>query len=186
VRPLAFTHPLLLPHGIAGRAIALLLVFASAGSADEPVPPSALELTEWGNETLATIRRDLWLADQELYAERARLDRRPRQPAFMWGAGVQLSALAAAARVDRAQYLDRMANYAEALDAYWVEHNGIAGYDVQPDQPEPDRYYDDNAWIVLAMLEAHALTDDAKYLDRAQATMRYVLSGEDDRLGGGI
>lgn len=185
MRPLAFKHTPLLARGVAWRAIVLLLAFAGAASADGPAPTSA-EFAQWGGETLTMIRRDLWLNEQNLYAERARLDRPPRQPAYMWGAGVQLSALTAAARVDRAQYLNRLATYAAALDAYWAEHNGIAGYDVQPAQLEPDRYYDDNAWIVLAMLEAHALTKDTRYLERAQATMRFVLSGEDDRLGGGI
>jgi uncharacterized protein YyaL (SSP411 family) len=175
----------LLARGIAWRSFALVLAFAGSVRADEPAMPAVL-FAQWGGDTLAIIRRDLWLNDQKLYAERARLDRPPRQPAYMWGAGVQLSALAAAAHVDRARYLDRMATYADALDAYWVEHNSTGGYDVQPDQPDPDRYYDDNAWIVMAMLEAHALTDEAKYLDRAKATMCFVLSGEDDRLGGGI
>ena len=34
-----------------------------------------------------------------------------------------------AARVDRARYHDHMATYARALDRYWVEHNGVGGYD---------------------------------------------------------
>lgn len=153
--------------------------------ADEPAA-HAVQFSAWGDETLGMIRRELWLADRQLYAERARLLHPPRQPAYMWGAGVQLSALAAAARVDRAQYLDRLATYADALDAYWVKQNGVGGYDVQPNQTSPDRYYDDNAWIVLAMLEAHALARDAKYLDRAKATMRFVLSGEDDQRDGGV
>lgn len=186
MRLLALKHSPLLARGIVVGAIAFLLAFASACSADEPAATSAAEFAQWGEETLNMIHRDLWLADQELYAERARLGRPPRQPAYMWGAGVQLSALAAAARVDQAQYYDRMESYAAALDAYLVKHNGIAGYDVQPAQPKPDRYYDDNAWIVLAMLEAYSLTKDAQYLDRAKSAMRYVLSGEDDQLGGGI
>jgi hypothetical protein len=55
-----------------------------------------------GAETLGVIKRDLWLADRGLYAEKAESNGdNPTVPAFMWGAGVQLTALAAAAQSDR-------------------------------------------------------------------------------------
>lgn len=166
-------------------ALLIGLAFTSWSRA-QAVGSDAKQFSAWGDETLAMIRRDLWLEDQQLFADRARLNRPPRQPAFMWGAGVQLSALAMAAQVDEERYLPALTHYADALDVYWVEHQGIGGYDVLPDQKNPDRYYDDNVWIVLALVETHSVTGEAKYLDRAKATMRFVLSGEDEKLGGGI
>ena len=38
----------------------------------------------------------------------------------------------------------------------------------------------------MALIETLEATRDEKYLERAEATMRFVLSGEDDELGGGI
>ncbi|MGE3243856.1 MAG: glycoside hydrolase family 76 protein [Pirellulales bacterium] len=166
---------------------ALLLVVVTSGvcRAGESAT-TCKQFSRWGGETLQMIRRELWMEGDKLYADRADVGKGPLHPAFMWGAGVQLSALAMAARVDESRYLPQLTDCADALDVYWIEHNGVGGYDVLPRQPNSDRYYDDNAWIVLAMLETHALTNDARYLDRAQATMKFVLSGEDDRLGGGI
>jgi uncharacterized protein YyaL (SSP411 family) len=127
------------------------------------------------------------MADQGLYGEKSITDgNQPMQPAFMWGAGVQLSALAAAARSAPSAYTLPLAEYADALQKYWIVNDGIGGYGVLPDQPRSDRYYDDNAWIVLGLIETFAATSDAKYLERAEAAMQFVLSGEDDALGGGI
>jgi uncharacterized protein YyaL (SSP411 family) len=148
---------------------------------------SATQFERWGTETLQAIHRDLWIGVRGLYAEKATTSGAvPLEPAFMWGAGVQLSALAAAARVDRATYTAPLTEYADALQVYWVDHAGLGGYDVLPNQRAPDRYYDDNAWIVLGLLETFAITRDKKHFDRAAATMRFVLSGEDDALDGGI
>jgi rhamnogalacturonyl hydrolase YesR len=174
---------------IALYVVAALFVEACANSmaGDAPAPTSAATLVQWGEETLAAIDRDYWLEDRRLYAER--LSRRQREgaraPAFMWGAGVQLSTLAAATRVN-ATHEARLREYLQSLDGYWREKNGVAGYDVQPGAESIDRYYDDNAWIVLALCETFEATGDAKYLKQAEATLGFVLSGEDDALGGGI
>jgi rhamnogalacturonyl hydrolase YesR len=148
----------------------------------------ASRATSWGDETLVMIDRDFLISEQPLrYAEQAGLEgARSEEPVFMWGAGVQLSALAAAARVDPTQYGDKLNAYADALDAYWVERDGIGGYDVLPVRQKIDRYYDDNAWIVLGMVDAFDSTRDREYLERAKQVMPFVLSGEDDALGGGI
>lgn len=142
---------------------------------------------QWGDESMAAIRRDFWLADRKLYAEHsASPNEKNRQPAFMWGCGVQLSALAAAARVDPDQYAPQLRSYVKQLNNYWNVSDGIGGYDVLPTPKPPDRYYDDNAWIVLALVEAHRLTGDTPLLERAIETQRFVMRGEDDKLGGGL
>jgi uncharacterized protein YyaL (SSP411 family) len=41
-----------------------------------------------------------------------------------------------------------------------------------------DRYYDDNAWIGLAAMQAHEATGDAKYLRHAERTFRMVRTGQ--------
>jgi Glycosyl hydrolase family 76 len=164
---------------------------------------AATQFATWGAETLDAIRRDFWIDERGMYAEKASAEGghgpstnppltppdqggEKREPAFMWSAGVQLSALAAAARVDSAKYTAPLAAYADVLETYWIEHDGIGGYSVLPNQRVADRYYDDNAWIVLGQVETAAATGDAKYLERAAATHRFVMSGEDDRLGGGV
>ena len=167
------------------RACLLAPFLLASTFADDakPAPP----FRDWGDETLRVLHRDLWMPGKKLYAEGANVESGKQQhPAFMWGVGVQLSALAAAADLEPERFLKPMRNYADAIQVYWLEHDGIAGFDVQPGPKPSDRYYDDNAWLVLALAEVHELTKDKKYLDRAAATFRFVMSGEDDKLGGGL
>lgn len=122
--------------------------------------------------------------DDGLYAGELQNDK-PTAAAHAWPASVQLSALAAAAQVDPF-WRNRLERYVVAMDAYWNTAAPIAGYDASARPRQLDRYYDDNAWLVLALLEAHWVTRDADHLRRADNAMKFVLSGEDDRLGGGI
>ena len=152
----------------------------------------ALPLEQWGREALDVIQRDLWLPEQHLYAEKIECEwmqgdeRARRQPAFAWGVGVQLSALNAAAAVQPEKYLPLARQYADAIRVYWLSSKGIDGFDVQPGPKESDRYYDDNAWLVLALAELYELTGEPKHLQQAVDAFQFVLSGEDDQLGGGI
>ncbi|MGC8669113.1 MAG: glycoside hydrolase family 76 protein [Chthonomonadales bacterium] len=168
--------------------VLVLLALSLPGyCAQAAIPREAGAFEEWGSKTLARIRRSLYLGNAGFYAEDRDLAKpAPERPAFLWGAGVQLSALAAAARVRPSEYLAQARAYADALDAYWITAGGIGGYDVLPHASSPDRYYDDNAWVVLDLLEMYRLTHHKKYLSRAERAMAFVLSGQDASCGGGI
>ena len=132
--------------------------------------------------TLDFIDQHYLLRDSGLYALRAG----GRRPGFNWDQGVQLSALAGAARVDKGR-VDAMRRHVKALDAYWhADANGLFGYDASPNNKGLDRYYDDNDWVALALVEAFEVTADRRYLGRAAETLKFILSGRDDTLGGGI
>ena len=112
--------------------------------------------------------------------------RKDRHSDFMWGNGVTFSALAAAARHDPKQYRPRTGKFFIAMDAYWDKLAPVPGYEPAPTKGHGhDKYYDDNAWMVLTFLEAYDLTKDKKYLDRAEGALKFALSAEDDTLGGG-
>ncbi len=49
-----------------------------------------------------------------------------------------------------------------------------------------DRFYDDNIWIALDFLEAYKLTGRGEYLGRAKVLWEFIISGWDDKAGGGI
>jgi uncharacterized protein YyaL (SSP411 family) len=73
------------------------------------------------------------------------------------------------------------------LDGYWDRKAAIPGYEPAPTSGGgTDKYYDDNAWLVLTFLEAYELTGSQDLLIRASETLNFVLSGWDDTLGGGI
>ena len=107
-------------------------------------------------------------------------------PCYNWGVGVTLSALNSVARLDPAG-LPRLRAYLEKVDSYWNPQGPVPGYDVQPNKNgDQDRYYDDNAWMVMALVESYEITGNPKWLERAKESLKYVLSGEDEKLGGGI
>jgi uncharacterized protein YyaL (SSP411 family) len=167
-------------------ALALMLLYPQILSGQE-TPAAHPPYRQWGAETLAAIHKELWLPDQSLYSEQTDPNSgQPSHPAFMWGVGVQLSALSAATAIEPKTYLAPTRQYADAIQTYWLKHNGLEGFDVQPGPKASDRYYDDNAWLVLALAEVFELTRDRKYLDRSIATFRFVMTGEDQAMGGGL
>jgi hypothetical protein len=110
-----------------------------------------------------------------------------RRPDYVWLQSVMLSNLVAAARTDPEAYGPRLRGYFAALDAYWDAKVEIPGYEAAPTRGNGnDKYYDDNAWMVIAFLEAYETDRDPRYLTRADETLRFVLSGWDGELGGGI
>jgi rhamnogalacturonyl hydrolase YesR len=172
----------------AGQKAAGAVNGAGAGSpakAQESATPDALR--QWGLETLGRIQSDFWLPERSLYADEIAVGKpAPNNPAFMWGCGVQLTALVAAAELDRTNWETPLRRYVASLDSYWIEGKGVGGYDVIPKAASLDRYYDDNEWIVLGLCEVYDLLPEAQYRERAVKTMQFVLSGQDDSLGGGI
>jgi len=149
---------------------------------------TSADFKSWGEETLTQIRKDFFIPNRKLYADEWKRDgQNNHSPAFMWGCGVMLPALVAGSRVDPPIFTEQMRAYIKALEVYWAPgNNGVPGYDVLPGPKPPDRYYDDNGWMCLALVDAYDITQDRTYLEKALAIYKFVLSGEDDKLGGGI
>ncbi len=107
------------------------------------------------------------------------------QSAFAWPQSIELLMLAAATEYNSA-HAPLLKSFVGTLGPYWRMHHGIGGYgDVVAPGPL-HRYYDDNEWMTWGFLRAFQATHDPQYLEQAQATFRFVLSGESPRLGGGI
>lgn len=49
-----------------------------------------------------------------------------------------------------------------------------------------DRFYDDNVWLGIDFTDIYLLTQEAKYLQKAELIWKFIESGTDDKLGGGI
>jgi mannose/cellobiose epimerase-like protein (N-acyl-D-glucosamine 2-epimerase family) len=107
------------------------------------------------------------------------------QPANLWPAGVQLSVLNAAAMIDRTR-IPRARSFADALRLYRTDAHDRHGYQPSISPRRHGCFYDDNEWIVLALLETHDLTRDKKYLNRAIGIFDFIASGESADLGGGV
>ena len=132
---------------------------------------------------LATLDKYFWDEGHQRWREAVGKD----DQVFLWGYSVLLSTFAIGAKVDPETFKPRMEKAFAGLERYWTD-KAPGAYAVSPGQSKtnPDRYYDDNAWVGLAAMEAFDATRDLKYLDIAKKVIRYLRSGEDDKLGGGI
>ena len=54
------------------------------------------------------------------------------------------------------------------------------------DAPQSDRFYDDNVWLGIDFTDVYMLTKEETYLNKAKLIWDFVISGCDDKLGGGI
>jgi uncharacterized protein YyaL (SSP411 family) len=80
-----------------------------------------------------------------------------------------------------------LAKHFAAMNSYWDAKAPVPGYEPAPTKGNGhDKYYDDNAWLVITFAEAYRLTGERAYLKRADETARFVASGWDEQLGGGI
>lgn len=52
--------------------------------------------------------------------------------------------------------------------------------------PASDRFYDDNVWLGIDFTDTYQMTQEQKYLNKAQLIWKFIESGTDSILGGGI
>lgn len=138
------------------------------------------DFSKWGSEALGCIERDHHIPGQAGYYE----DQSRTNPAYAWGTAILLLAYAKAAQTEKscAPFLAELIDY---LSRYWVEDKGIGGYDCQPaPRNKIERYYDDNAWIAMGLMDAWAATGKPEYLKQAERTLAFCLSGIDPNEGG--
>ena len=165
------------------RALACASIFVT-GAVSTPARADyrakAIELTD-------AIQRDFYSPQDRLY--------RPTFPAptkglpfeVMWGNGVEFSTLVGATRYEPARYKTDLYEFAQGLDRYWDKDAPIPGFDAWfSSKDNDDKYYDDNAWLVLGFTEANRVTGDARFAVWARRTQNFVMSAEDDKLGGGL
>ncbi|WP_161488071.1 glycoside hydrolase family 76 protein [Sedimentisphaera cyanobacteriorum] len=111
-----------------------------------------------------------------------------RTPAYAWGQGIVFGALAAVAKVDKS-YLAEAEALADLIQSrYWCSSGGLSAYNASAGGCG-DRYTDDNAWIVLAMLELYDITGKDIYIERSAQAMDFIMefeNGPDNTPSGGI
>jgi predicted alpha-1,6-mannanase (GH76 family) len=168
------------------RACGWMLTLACASAAPALAAEKASDSTafKYGVETLQHTHDGFYMPDRHLYREE--VNGKAKNPSWTWDASIQLGALCAAARIDPATYLPQVREYATALRSYRTNANGKPGLDVNPGPKPSDRYYDDNAWISMSLLESYELTHDARDLELAKECYAFATGCEDDQLGGGL
>jgi uncharacterized protein YyaL (SSP411 family) len=151
-------------------------------------PDKAPPVAQWGRETLAQIETDLRVPGSDLYAEVLAVGGERGNKfgrfSFVWPAGFQLRALTAAAKADLSRYGPVLIRFADALEKYWLAKDGVGGYMVLT--TPSGRFYDDNAWLMIGLIEAYEVTGHKRYLDRAKELIPLMLKAEKETPGGGI
>ena len=127
---------------------------------------------QWGEETLNQIESDLGISNSNLYAEDLN-----GGVAYAWPQGVALEALMANGKIAKAE-----AHANEMHDRYWCYKNDIWGYSCVADACG-DRFYDDNAWLAICLMELYEITNNSTYLERAKDVVAFCMAGELDSGG---
>ncbi len=159
-----------------------LILFASAialsATDDQPIgyAAKAREITDHIQTTFYDPKTGVYLKSLTI-----------QKPDYVWLQSVEFANLVAAARAEPKTYRLILEKYFAALDGYWDEKVKIPGYEPAPTRGNGnDKYYDDNAWLVITFLEAYETNHNPRYLARAANTLKFVLSGYDAEAGGGI
>ncbi len=171
----------------AAAIAAAALTAGSASAAPVGAGPKPAGYRQKAEEETDFIQAHYWDASAKRYRPTYPTVAGQLQYDVMWGNGVQFSALAGAEREDPAKYRQPLSLFADGLVAYWDPTAPVPCYQAYCSGPGgDDKYYDDNEWMVLGFTEAYQNTGDPKYLKMAQDTQKFVLSGWDDVLGGGV
>lgn len=134
------------------------------------------------SEVMEYIQENFWMKKRDLY--KMVIDK--GDPDYIWGSGVMFSAVVAATRHDP-KYKSIMRKFFDGMEVYWDAKVKIPGYEPAPTGGGgSDKYYDDNAWMVIMFLEAYEMTEESRYLKRATEVLDFVMSGWDEVGGGGI
>jgi hypothetical protein len=171
----AFTTPALL----------LLLGTAPRASAADAAPTTRQSnYAAKAREVTAYVQKTFWDDARGYYFDQAGAGRKPD---YVWRQAAAFSMLVGAARHEPKTYRPPMAKHFGGLQRFWDAKVPIPAYEPAATRGNgDDKYYDDNAWLVITFAEAFELTGDRQYLARAKETAKFVLSGLDDEGGGGI
>jgi hypothetical protein len=167
---------------------AMLAALLFVGTERAPAQTTTQDLFDWGLDAYAETVETLGVPGSALFAESTRLNGQRFGGsggfAYVWPLSTQFRVQTALADYDPTTYAPLLRQFSdEAHSRYWRTSGG--GYRSGVSSGST-LFYDDNAHMVVALMEAHRLTADPVYLSRAEATYDFVISGEDDAGGGGI
>ncbi|MCA9261051.1 MAG: AGE family epimerase/isomerase [Planctomycetales bacterium] len=173
---------------LAPTILAAWSLLAAVGGATNPASAQTLDselFRSWGVETALEIDATLKLPGQALYAETAHSDGTRtggwNGTGFAWPHSAQFRVLNDLVRIDSRTYVRQLRQFSDQFhNAFWSPDGGYYCC-----RGGGDRFYDDNAHIAVALAEAYLITGAQVYLDRAEATFDFLLTGEAPRQNGG-
>lgn len=130
------------------------------------------------------IRQHFYKANTAYYKEHADSARNDRPVSFLWPlcgmiqADNEVEALGAKGRIDE--------TFSVILKYYdpKAPAPGYASY--PPPLGGGDRFYDDNQWIGIALMDGYFRTQKASYLSKSKEIYRFMMTAYDTATGGGL
>lgn len=157
------------------------------GAMSSSVSPARANYRAKAIEATDFIQRAYYNENEKLYRPAIPVDPKALPFELMWGNGVQFSVLAGAVKYEPARYGAALEGFTKGLERHWDKDAPVPGFDAWfASRDGDDKYYDDNAWLVLGFTEAYRNTKKPEYLKWARETHNFVLSGYDEKLGGGL
>lgn len=75
----------------------------------------------------------------------------------------------------------------KAIDQYYSDRAPVPAYQAMVVKEKTDpRFYDDNEWIAIALMDAYQRTHNKQYLEVSKMIYRFLLTGHDQVAGGGF
>lgn len=146
-------------------------------------------LMKRASQTFNAVKKHMATDDKVLLQELVPVKSGQNPYSFLWGYSATVSAVSAMyeASGDK-QWLKVMDGMMlKGLDKYYDNKRLPAAYASYVNTaPQSDRFYDDNIWLGIDMADLYAATGKNDYLKRAEEIWTFVMSGYDDKLGGGI
>lgn len=134
------------------------------------------------------LLRENWPSDQDYRAGYLASEAQGSNPySYLWPFSGSLSATVAIMESAPA-YADTLTGRVlPGLEEYLDTLRTPAAYSSYiSSAPASDRFYDDNIWLGIDFTDLYRLTGDRKYLDKAEMIWKFIESGTDNVLGGGI
>lgn len=151
------------------------------GSEQYPAEPQTWEGR--ARDTYDTMVREFGLSNSPLFREHAPALPTDRRYAYLWPFGQALAATLAIASLPRGDdgTLARATQLGEAFfDHYWDTSADPPGGVAYPLPTGGDKYYDDNIWVGIDLLDLWEATREPRWRDDAARIFDFVISAWDD------
>lgn len=114
---------------------------------------------------------------------------RPNAYAYLWPYSGTFSAVSALYEATQDKKYKELLDekVLKGLEAYYDCQRTPCGYaSYINDAAQSDRFYDDNVWLGIDFTDMYLQTQERFYLEKAQTIWQFIISGMDNKLGGGI
>lgn len=112
---------------------------------------------------------------------------RPNPYSYLWPFSGTLSAVAAIMETEPSYQDILTGRVLPGLEEYYDAKREPHAYSSYiKSAPASDRFYDDNVWLGIDFTDLYVLTEKPEYLEKAEMIWKFIESGIDDKLSGGI